>query len=164
MFKEFVHWLARSAVSEAFQATSWVIPVVQVIHILGIAVTLTTLLMFNFRLMGITKRGLSVAEMARGYLPWTWIALCVLLLSGSLLIVAEPGRELLSVPFVLKMLMVISLVVITRFVQLSIRSTPEYWIASARRRRTAGALGMVSVFLCAGIVSAGRLIAYMSHG
>jgi hypothetical protein len=161
MMQNFSDWLAATALSHLFAGLSWFVPVVQTAHILSIAVVVTTLGMLDFRLLRLSRRGPPLSTMAGNFIPWTWRALGVLLVSGILLIITEPARELMNDAFRLKMLLVLLLVLLTFACQKATATDPGYWTASPGRRRLGGALGAASLVLCVSIVAAGRLIAYL---
>ena len=46
-------WLDQTALSQAIQATSWAVPTVQTVHILSVAVVITSTLMLDLRLIGV---------------------------------------------------------------------------------------------------------------
>ena len=161
MIKEFCDWLSATNVSVAFQSANWFVPTVQTVHIISIAILLTSVYVVSFRLIGITRGGLSLAVLTAKSTPWVWIALCVLLGTGILLTITEPARELLNWAFRVKMLMVIALAAILLVVQTRTRRSPEYWSESPTRRRAARAIGIAAVIIGAGIVTAGRWIAYV---
>ena len=163
MIEQFCEWLAGTALSQLFGRLNWVVPTVQTVHILSVAVVVTSLAMMDFQLLRLTKSGPSLPEMARGFMPWTWGALVVLLITGILLTVTEPSRELLNFAFRLKMVLVLMLVLLTLAFQQALRKDPEYWSASPQRRRMGSVIGVVSLMLCISIVTAGRMIAYVSH-
>jgi hypothetical protein len=161
MIQRFCDWLAATYLSQLFADTGWFVPTVQTVHILSIAVVVTTLAMLDFRLLHLTRKGAPLPDMAHSFLPWTWRALVVLLVTGALLTITEPARELMNNAFRLKMLMVVVLVVLTLIFQAALRKDPAYWNASGSRRLLGGAVGVVSLFLVVSIVVAGRLIAYV---
>jgi len=161
VIKEFCDWLSATNVSVAFQSANWFVPTVQTVHIISIAILLTSVYVVSFRLIGITRGGLSLAVLTAKSTPWVWIALCVLLGTGILLTITEPARELLNWAFRVKMLMVIALAAILLVVQTRTRRSPEYWSESPTRRRAARAIGIAAVIIGAGIVTAGRWIAYV---
>jgi hypothetical protein len=161
MIQGFCDWLAATSLSQLFAGLNWFVPMVQTVHILCIGVVVTTLGMLDFRLLGLTRRGPPLETMAGSFIPWTWRALAMLLLTGILLIITEPNRELMNDAFRLKMLMVLLLVFLTLAVQTATAREPGFWNASPARRRLGGALGIASLILCVSIVAAGRLIAYM---
>jgi uncharacterized membrane protein SirB2 len=161
MMQGFCDWLAATALSQFFANQNWFVPTVQTLHILSIAVVIITLGMLDFRLLHLTSRGPTPEAMAGKFIPWTWRALVVLLITGILLIITEPTRELMNNAFRLKMLMVVVLVLLTIAVQKASAREPGFWNASPSRRRLGGVLAMASLVLCVSIVAAGRLIAYL---
>ncbi|HSZ07919.1 MAG TPA: DUF6644 family protein [Steroidobacteraceae bacterium] len=161
MIEQFCDWLSRTGISVAFQSTNWFVPLVQTVHIIAIAILLTTVYVISFRLIGITRGAQPLASLAARSAPWVWTALSVLLVSGILLTVTEPARELLNWVFRIKMLMVFLLAVILWIVQSRTRRNPQYWTESPMRRRAARAIGIVFIIVGAGIVTAGRWIAYV---
>lgn len=161
MIQEFCDWLSRTSVSVAFQSATWFVPAVQTVHIICIAILLTSVYVVSFRLIGLTRAGQPLAAVIARSTPWVWTSLCVLLATGILLTITEPSRELLNWVFRVKMLMVTALAAILLAVQIRTRGHPEYWIESTARRLTARALGIAAVIIGAGIVTAGRWIAYV---
>lgn len=133
----------------------------QTVHIISIAILLTSVYVVSFRLIGVTRAGPPLAVLIAKSAPWVWTTLCVLLGTGILLTVTEPARELLNWAFRVKMLMVIALAGILLLVQIRARHSPQYWSASPARRLAARAIGIAAVIIGAGIVTAGRWIAYV---
>ena len=161
MVQHFCDWLAATSVSQLFAGLGWFVPTVQTLHILSIAVVVTTLGMLDFRLLRLIRRGPSLESLAGSFIPWTWRAFAVLLVSGILLIITEPTRELMNDAFRLKMLLVLLLVGLTFVFQSANHREAGYWNASPARRRLGAALAVASLVLCVSIVAAGRLIAYV---
>ena len=161
MIQQFCDWLAATSLSQLFANLDWFVPTVQTLHILSIAVVVTTLGMLDFRLLRLIRSGPPLERLAGNFIPWTWRALVVLLVSGILLIITEPTRELMNDAFRLKMLMVAALVILTFVFQAATTREAGYWTASPARRRLGGLLGIASLVLCVSIVAAGRLIAYV---
>ena len=161
MIQEFCDWLSKTNVSVAFQSATWFVPTVQTIHIISIAILLTSVYVMSFRLIGVTRGGQPLAVLIAKSTPWVWITLCVLLGTGILLTITEPARELLNWVFRVKMLLVAALAAILLVVQSRMRRSPEYWTESPARRLAARAIGIAAVIIGAGIVTAGRWIAYV---
>jgi len=161
MIQRFCDWLAATSLSQLFAGMGWFVPTVQTFHILSIAVVVTTLGMLDFRLLRLIRSGPPLATLTGSFIPWTWRALGVLLLTGILLIITEPTRELMSDAFRVKMLLVAVLVVLTFVFQAATTREPGYWSASPARSRLGGVLGTASLLLCVSIVVAGRFIAYL---
>ena len=161
MVEEFCNWLAATRVSEAFQNWSWFVPLVQTVHILCVAIVLTAVYVIGLRMVGVPLGKQSLATVTAKSMPWTWIALGVLLLTGALLTITEPSRELLNYAFRAKMILVLILGIVLWVVQVRLRQSPGYWSESPGRRGAARALGAFSLLVGACIVTAGRWIAYV---
>ena len=161
MIREFCVWLSATSLSQSIQNAFWVIPTVQIVHIVSIAIVMTSMAMLDLRLVGIAGRRQSLPDMAHRFLPWVWTALVVLLCSGSILIIGEPGRDLLNKVFWLKMSLLAAGVVLTFTFQFMLRRNKTFW---DRNRAAAIALGSVSLLIWIGIIGCGRWIAYVEHG
>lgn len=161
MIQEFCDWLSTTGISVAFQSANWFVPTVQTVHIISIAILLTSVYLVSFRLIGVTRGRQPLAVLIAKSTPWVWTTLCVLLGTGILLTITEPARELLNWVFRLKMLMVAALAAILLVVQIRMRRSPDYWTESPARRLVARAIGIAAVLIGAGIVTAGRWIAYV---
>ena len=109
----FCDWLSNTSLSQAIQNHNWVIPSVQSVHILAIATVMASIVMMDFRLLGVNGRGQTIPQVAHRFLPWVWCAVCVLAATGTILIIGEPGRELESQVFWLKMSMLVCVLILT---------------------------------------------------
>jgi hypothetical protein len=161
VIQEFCDWLSMTGISVAFQSADWFVPTVQTVHIISIAILLTSVYVMSFRLIGVTRGRQPLAVLIAKSTPWVWTTLGVLLGTGILLTITEPARELLNWVFRLKMLMVAALAGILLVVQVRMRRSPDYWTETPARRLVARAIGIAAVLLGAGIVTAGRWIAYV---
>jgi hypothetical protein len=157
----FIEWLRNTPLSLAIQTIAWVIPLVQTIHIVCIAAVMGSVAMFDLRLLGTGIASQSVSGSAHRFLPWTWGALVVLLLTGAVLIIGEPARTLVNPVFLAKMTMLIIVVTLTLTVQSRLHRAGDYWESSPSRRSAARAIGAASLLLWVAIIFAGRWIAYV---
>jgi hypothetical protein len=157
----FSDWLAATALSMQIQTVEWIIPTVQTIHILSISIVMSAAAMVNLRVLGVLSRGQPVAAVAHRFVPWIWWTLVVLLLSGSILIIGEPGRSLRNPAFILKMSMLAAVLVLTLFFQRGLRHDNRFWESSPGRRLGGRLIAAASLVFWVGIVFAGRWIAYI---
>lgn len=157
----FCTWLAGTPLSQTIQTVEWVIPLVQTIHILAVAVVMTSVLMIDLRLIGLGARDQTIAAVAKRFVPFIWWPLPVLFATGSALIVAEPARALENPVFVLKMGLLLAAAGITLVCQIPLERDAAFWEVSASRRRAAGLLAALSLPLWVAIIFAGRWIAYI---
>src|SRR5262249_2887323 len=99
---QFCVWLEQTPLSQSIQTHSWVVPSVQTIHILAIAVISAWALMIDLRLIGVLERDQPLARVSSRYMPFVWWPLLVLLLTGSVMIIGEPARSLMNAVFQIK--------------------------------------------------------------
>ncbi len=159
----FCEWLASTPASSTIQDVTWIIPLTQTVHIVCIALLIGSAVMLDLRLFGIAGRGDSIAEAAKRFLPWIWWTLPIFLVTGMILTVGEPSRELENATFVKKMILLACAIVVTGILQATLRRDPTFWETSSARTISVKALALVSLALFISIVFAGRLIAYTNH-
>ncbi|HXW63221.1 MAG TPA: DUF6644 family protein [Candidatus Acidoferrales bacterium] len=157
VIESFCDWLSTTALSLTIQTVMWIIPAVQTVHILCVAIVMSCMAMLDLRLIGISGRRHSISQVVSRFVPWVWGALPVLLASGITLIIGEPSRELLNPYFRAKMVMLATVIVITLAVERQNKKVANYW---EERRAAAAWTGLASLLLWVGIVTAGRWIAY----
>ena len=156
---DFAVWLSTTLPSVFIQNHQvWMIPVIQSLHVVGIGIAVGSTLMMTLRVLGWAGMDQTVLAIQRRFGPWLTGALCLLLASGGLLVVAEPVRELVTFSFWLKMLFVAVLTVLAAVFQVSVRQ--REWEPTLVRRRSVR-LTAILIFVVLGcIIILGRLIAY----
>jgi hypothetical protein len=161
---EFSKWLAATPLSHAIQTTKWVIPALQTIHILSVAVVFSSAVLVDLRLWRLLNRDVPLPEVARRFLPTICPVLLVLLITGSLLIIGEPKRSLLNSAFYLKMALLAAAIVLTAWLQWSLSPSPNFWDKDRGRRMAGQLAATLSILVWCGILFAGRWIAYTQAG
>ena len=161
---ELSKWLAATPLSHTIQTTSWFIPTIQIIHILGVAVLFSSAVLVDLRIWRLLEGDIPLAQVARRFLPPIWPVLLILLITGSLLIVGEPRRSLLNSTFYLKMALLAVAIMLTFGLQRSISSSPNSWDKDRGRQLAARFAATASIAVWCGILFAGRWIAYTQAG
>jgi hypothetical protein len=161
---ELAKWLAATPLSHTIQSTGWIIPSLQTIHILGVAVVFSSAILVDLRVWRLLQRDEPLPEVARRFLPTIWPVLLILLVTGSLLIVGEPRRSLLNLTFYLKMSLLAVAIMLTAGLQRSIASSPNFWDKNRGREIAWRFAATLSILIWCGILFAGRWIAYTQAG
>ena len=161
---ELTKWLAATPLSHTIQTTGWIIPSLQVIHILGVAVVFSSVILVDLRVWRLLQRDDPLPEVARRFLPAIWPVLLILVVTGSLLIVGEPRRSLLNSTFYLKMALLAVAIMLTAGLQRSIASSPNFWDKDRVRQMAGRLAAALSILIWCGILFAGRWIAYTQAG
>jgi hypothetical protein len=154
-------WLSETSLSVTLQSTGWLVPAIQSVHILSIAALIGAALALTLHVLGAGGRDLAPGDAAARFLPVIWWALPILLVSGVLLIVAEPARSLKNPMFGLKMALLLGATVLTLGYQLALRRDPTFWSASRARTWLRRSLALLSLLLWTGVILSGRWIAYV---
>jgi hypothetical protein len=164
VLSELSKWLAATSLSHSIQTAGWIIPALQTIHILCVAFVFASAMLVDFRIFRLFEREVPLPEVMRRFLPTIWPVLVILLLTGSLLIIAEPRRSLVNSTFQLKMLLLLIAIVLTATLQRGIASSPAFWEQDRGRRIASQLVATASILVWSGILLAGRWIAYTQAG
>ncbi len=157
----FSKWLASTELSHTIQSVTWIIPTLQTIHILCVAIAFSSAVLVNLRIFGLFERDEPLAAVTRRFLPSIWPVLLILLLTGSLLIIGEPRRSLVNTTFYVKMSLLLIAIVLTALLQRTVLASPDFF----ENRQTAGrTVATASILVWSGILFAGRWIAYTQAG
>ena len=138
-------------------------PIAQSIHILGIAVVMSSTVMVDLKLLGVALPSQNVSEMIRRLMPWTWWALLSNALTGLLFVVARPNRYFYNPVFGWKFMCLVPAVLLAVLLYRLNKRETAYWEGSTGRRVTARVIAAVSITLWIGVVLAGRWIAYTEY-
>jgi len=99
----FAEWLGTTSLSVGVQSRLWLTPLLQSIHILMIGVVFTTILVVALRVLGRMRADEPIAEIWRRFAPWFWSSLGVMAMTGIVLSIGEPVRQITALSFWLKM-------------------------------------------------------------
>ena len=137
-----------------FIKQSWLFPVIQSVHIIGLTMVVGTISLVDFRLLGVGMRHQEVADLAAGLAPWTFAGLLTVLVTGPVLFWSDLARYVNNPAFVLKMgLLAVALAGHFTLHRSVVRGNAG---SSPTRRKLAAVLSLV---LWIGVVVAGRAIA-----
>ena len=153
-------WIDQTPLSQWMQVTNWVVPTVQTVHILAIAVVASSALMIDLRLIGVFWADRPMKDVSSRFLPLVWWPLLILLATGAIMIISEPARSLKNPAFQLKMLLLIAALIVTGVFQFLQRRNRGFGNLRSGPRAAAVTVAIVSMLLWASIIFAGRWIAY----
>jgi uncharacterized membrane protein len=153
------NWLASTRLSAAIADTAWAVPTLQSIHIMAIGMIMASVGMLDLRLVGVAGREQSLRAATLRLYPWIWRALAVLVTTGLLQIMAEPGRELLNWIFWTKMGLIVAAVVVTLPVRRLLEDC-RFRDLPVARRAFVRASAILSLICWVAVVICGRWIAY----
>jgi hypothetical protein len=115
-FCEAFEWMERSRVGEFMRSSREVFPVVESVHLIGLALFVGTLLLIDMGLLGVAMRRQPIYQVAAALAPWTWTGFALLMLTGPVMFTAQAAKWHDNPIFWLKML----LLMIAAIFQLSV--------------------------------------------
>jgi hypothetical protein len=152
---ELASWLASLPVGQALRRLNWLVPWLQIIHILANGIILSAVVMIDLRVWGISRSQSSLA-MARRFQGWIWAGLVLLTVSGIALVLYGPRRVLVDVTFQVKMAMMGFAIAATVALLLALRPGREAVVRDAGGLKLVGLLGTLTLALWIGVTLAGR--------
>ena len=152
----FAEWLQHSGAVAALRGAPPVaVLLIQIVHVLGLILLLTALLLVNLRLLGWALRGLPLQQVVRATRKGLWLGLALAMGSGSLLFLSAPVHYSSNAAFVPKM----ALLLVALAVQASLyrRVTAQDAPTPLLARSTA----VISLSLWFSVGLAGRAIGFV---
>ncbi len=149
--------LDTSAVAIAMRGSTWLYPIVEIVHIVGFSVLVGSVAMFDLRVLGFA-RAVPVHAAGRMLLPWAVGSLLVIIPAGLLLFTAHPHELAANKVFQLKLLLIALAGLNALSFHLLVYRTAATWPITAPALARVQAVASLGVWI--GVISCGRLLAY----
>jgi hypothetical protein len=149
--------LASLPLVRAMREHAWLYPAVETLHIVGFAVLVGAVAMFDLRVLGFGRQ-LPVKALARHLLPWSAGSMLLVVPTGLLLFVADPLALLANRVFLLKL----GLIALAGLNALAFHMGPYHAADAWTGRGPARAMlhALLSLGLWIAVIACGRLLAY----
>lgn len=158
---ELAVWLGKTSLSVKLGEATWIIPILQSIHILAVAMVLSAVVMIDLRLFGFTT-AYSMRQIMSRFMPFLWTGLVILTCTGIVQITAEPKRTINANPaFYLKMAMLVVAIAVMIGFQAYLRRHAADLDSGAKRKTLLQLAAIATLTLWVAIAFAGRWIAYV---
>lgn len=156
MARPFFQWCDSSWMAVEIRDSTWMFAVVEILHLLGIAVLLGSLVVLDLRLLGLGMRRQPVAQLAGELAPWIRGGLVFAAATGLLLFISEAMKCYASPPFAAKMILLLlaagsQLVIFRQLRRMRDWAPLPFWSKLA---------GCLSLALWFGVGIAGRAIGF----
>jgi hypothetical protein len=155
--RSFLDWCSNTTTIVFIRDSSFGMPAVQSVHLLGLTVLLAAILVLNLRLAGVSMMDWSLPAVEQQLRPWAWGATTLVLASGVVMFLGNPEKYLASAPFQVKMAS-LALAMLCQFglFRRFFRSEPD-----VRRRSMNIVIAGLSLTLWFAVGWAGRAIAFV---
>jgi hypothetical protein len=152
----FFQWCYATPAGEAIRNSTWLFPVIEAFHLLGLGLTAGAVLVVDLRLLGLGLRKQPVAQIAAGAQPWLVGAVTLMFATGIPLFLSEAIKCLYSFAFWVKMT---SLLLVLLFAFTMRRNVTRTDVAS-KQPTLARITALVSLCLWFGVAWGGRWIGF----
>jgi hypothetical protein len=151
--------IETSALGQAMRQWLWLYPCVEIVHLVGIALLVGSIIVLDLRLLGLS-RTLPVRRLASHVLPWSAAGLALILPSGLAMFVAH-ATDLMGNPvFVLKICLIMAAGINAAVFHAGVFRGAAAWDVDAMPPLTARAAAVLSLLLWISVIACGRLLAY----
>ena len=151
--------IEMSALGVAMRQSLWLYPIVEIVHLTGIALLVGSIAMLDLRLLGLS-RSVPVRRLASHILPWTAASFMLIVPSGLAMFVAHAGDFIASPVFVLKICLIFAAGVNAAVFHAGAFRGASDWDVNRAPPAAARIAAALSLALWVSVIACGRLLAY----
>jgi hypothetical protein len=148
------------AIAKAMREELWLYPAVEIVHIIGFSILVGSVVMFDLRVLGLSRR-IPVRALARHLLPWSVAALLIIVPTGLLMFSAHAGDFLNNRAFQLKMALLLTAGMNAAIFHTGPLQSAATWDTNATAPLGARISVALSLVLWFSVIACGRLLAYL---
>lgn len=148
------------AIARAMRENLWLYPSVEIVHIAGLAVLVGAVVMFDLRVLGVS-RNIPVRALSRHLLPWSLAALILIVPSGLAMFSAHAGDFLNNRAFQVKMALLVTAGLNAAYFHTGPYQTVREWDVDVAAPLAARISATLSILLWLSVIACGRLLAYL---
>lgn len=153
-------WLEATHLAVYIRQSRILYPVIEIIHITGFIFLVGGAFLFDFRLLGISKK-LSVVDLAHHLLPWSRRSFFFMVIpSGLLLFITEATSYSSNRVLGIKLILILLALANAGYFHRYTFPTVAAWDHHKPTPNPAKAAGIISLILWSGVITCGRLLAY----
>ena len=153
-------WLQEGSISTAIRESTTFWPVLEGSHLLGMALMMAPVMMYDFRLIGFRWKNDPVSSVKWSFLPITFFGFVLMVSTGVLLFWSEPLKCYNSGYFRIKVAALILAGLNALVFHSTIDRTTAQWDTASPPPFRARMAGMLSLTLWTTVIFAGRYTAY----
>jgi hypothetical protein len=144
-------------ITNPLNSSELVFPILECFHIVGFAISIGTIAIVDFSMLGVGLTRESPAQLAKDTWLWTLSGLVLMLFSGLLLFSSDPDSYYLNWAFLIKMVFFVSAVTFHYTIH-------RRALASGTLPHNGKAIACVSLVLWAGVLFGGIFIGFIYPG
>jgi hypothetical protein len=151
--------IEASGLGQAMRQSLWLYPIVEIVHIVGLALLFGSIVVLDLRLLGWGK-GISAKKLAGHVLPWTAASFLLIVPSGLAMFVAHASDLIGNPVFLLKICLIFAAAINAAAFHAGTFRGAGSWDVDAMPPGAARLAGAISLLLWVAVIACGRLLAY----
>jgi hypothetical protein len=151
--------IEASGLGQAMRQSLWLYPIVEIVHIVGLALLFGSIVVLDLRLLGLSS-SISVRKITAHVLPWTAASFLLIVPSGLAMFVAHASDFIGSPVFVLKMGLIFAAGINAAVLHAGAFGKVSAWDAGAMPPGAVRLAAGLSLLLWISVIACGRLLAY----
>jgi len=153
-------WLENTQLGILVRESLYGFPILAAIHILGLTVSVGTLIWFDLRLAGVSMPRCPVSSLYRRLMPWTLAGFIIMFVSGAMLFTGFATKAYGNVYFRVKLAAIVLAGANALLYHLVTERRIADWNDAARPPMAARAAGVISIVVWTIVIMAGRMMSY----
>src|SRR5579863_5874980 len=156
----FLKWLAATGLAARIRDSLFLFPLLESIHVFGLALVFGTIAIIDLRLLGIASAERPFERMASDILKWTWAAFALTAVTGALMFTTNATVYYHNFYFRTKMLLLVLTGINMLVFELTAHRTIRVWNEAPSAPRAGRAVAVLSLVMWIGVIFMGRLIGF----
>lgn len=152
-----------SEVGTALRESVYAFPIVEGLHLIGLAFSFGLILFVDLRLVGLVFRNVPVQDVVRGLRPWLLAGFALTIITGIFLFIAEAAKIYGFFVLPLKIFLIVLAGINALWFELKWGRKVAEWADQPVLPKAVRFAGWSSIALWTGVVVCGRLIPYLSY-
>jgi len=158
--RDLCQWIGESAIGRGILESVWVFPIIEGLHLLGIALSVGVLCWLDFRLIGLAFRNQPVSKVWKQVVPVAGVGFALMFITGGLLFWAEAITAYNSVHFWIKLGLILLAGLNAGYFEFVTSRSIQVWDSDPIPPLKVRIAGLASLILWIAIITTGRTMAY----
>lgn len=155
----FVSWLQNTSLSQQIVFLTWLWPLCETLHFIGLALVIGIVGFFDLRLMG-AFRAIPLAAV-RDMMPLALVGFALNLVTGVIFLVGHPEQYVHNIAWWMKVAFLVSAGLNAAIFETTLAKTTMSLEAGVDTPRSAKIIGLVSLLSWMGVLWAGRMLPFV---
>jgi hypothetical protein len=160
---EFAQTLNDSELGTALRESIYAFPLIEGLHLIGLAFSVGLLLFIDLRLLGLFLRDTPVEDILHPLRPWLLSGFVVTIVSGVLLFISEASKFIMLSVFFYKLVFIALAGINALYFELKWGNTVKSWSEGPDLPKGVKIAGIASLALWSLVIICGRLMPYLSY-